>query len=256
MPVAKEAGLNETGLVVSGLTKVYPGRDEPVLDHVDLVVRPGETVVVMGPSGSGKSTLLRAIDRLVEPDAGEIFWNGVAIHRLKGEALRRYRRQVGYVFQQHSLFEQRTVLGNCTLAPCLWGDEPERSRQRAMAALARVGLADLAHRYPRELSGGERQRVAIARALTVNPKLLLWDEPTASLDPILVGEVMGCLLDLANSRSVAMLVVTHEVRFARRVADRLLFLERGRKVEEGPPGQLLEHPRSEVGRRFCQLLAA
>lgn len=242
------------GLVVKGLTKQFPGSRKPVLVDFDLTVAPGETVVIMGPSGSGKSTLLRAIDRLLEPDRGEIYWNGIPVHRLEGEELRRWRRQVGFVFQQHSLFERMTVLQNCLLGPRLAGVPGSLARERAQAALERVGLVHLSDRLPAQLSGGERQRVAIARALSMEPELMLWDEPTASLDPLLVGEVMECLADLAAEASCAMVVVTHEVRLAREIASRVMLMEGGRKVEEGEPGELFAHPRTELGRKYRQLV--
>ncbi|MBE3578037.1 MAG: amino acid ABC transporter ATP-binding protein [Limnochordales bacterium] len=243
------------GLMVRGLTKHFPGSSKPVLVDFNLAVAPGETVVIMGPSGAGKSTLLRVIDRLLEPDEGEVFWNGIPVHQLQGEQLRRWRRQVGFVFQQHSLFERMTVLENCLLGPRLAGIPEAQARERALAALARVGLAHLADRWPAQLSGGERQRVAIARALSMEPELMLWDEPTASLDPLLVGEVKQCLAALAAERSCAMLVVTHEVGFAWEIASRVVLMEAGRKVEEGEPGELFSHPRTELGRKYRQLIS-
>lgn len=238
------------GLLVRGLTKQFPGSRRPAVTDFDLSVLPGETVVVMGPSGSGKSTLLRAIDRLIEPDRGEIYWNGEAVHRLEGEALRRWRRQVGFVFQQHSLFESVTVLENCLLAPLLSGLPPAVARDRARNALARVGLLAQASRLPGELSGGERQRVAIARALAMEPALMLWDEPTASLDPLLVGEVVDCLTGLAREGRAAMVVVTHDVNLAVRIASRVILMDEGRKIEEGTPGEIFHSPRTELGRKY------
>lgn len=238
------------GLLVRGLTKQFPGSRRPAVTDFDLSVLPGETVVVMGPSGSGKSTLLRAIDRLIEPDRGEIYWNGEAVHRLEGEDLRRWRRQVGFVFQQHSLFESVTVLENCLLAPLLSGLPPALARDRARAALARVGLLAQASRLPGELSGGERQRVAIARALAMEPALMLWDEPTASLDPLLVGEVVDCLTGLAREGRAAMVVVTHDVNLAVRIASRVILMDEGRKIEEGTPGEIFHSPRTELGRKY------
>ncbi|HHV55013.1 MAG TPA: amino acid ABC transporter ATP-binding protein [Firmicutes bacterium] len=238
------------GLLVRGLTKQFPGSRRPAVTDFDLSVLPGETVVVMGPSGSGKSTLLRAIDRLIEPDRGEIYWNGEAVHRLEGEALRRWRRQVGFVFQQHSLFESVTVLENCLLAPLLSGLPPALARDRARNALARVGLLAQASRLPGELSGGERQRVAIARALAMEPALMLWDEPTASLDPLLVGEVVDCLTGLAREGRAAMVVVTHDVNLAVRIASRVILMDEGRKIEEGTPGEIFHSPRTELGRKY------
>ncbi|HLT58626.1 MAG TPA: amino acid ABC transporter ATP-binding protein [Limnochordales bacterium] len=226
------------------------------LAGVSLTVAPGETVVVMGPSGCGKSTLLRCINRLTDWDAGEIYFAGKPIGPMDGAAVRALRRQMGFVFQHFHLIERLTVLDNVLLGLVLGGMPRDEAEERARAALARVHLAGEEARRPAELSGGQRQRVAIARALALDPPLMLWDEPTAALDPILVAEVLEVMEDLARSKSTGMLVVTHEVGFALRAADRVVLLEEGAVVDEGPPEQVFGRPRTALAQRYARLLAS
>ncbi|WP_190089830.1 amino acid ABC transporter ATP-binding protein [Streptomyces melanogenes] len=230
-----------------------------VLRGIDLDVRAGEVTVVLGPSGSGKSTLLRTINHLEKVDRGSVSVDGTLIgYRRSGDKLYELRERevlkqrtgIGFVFQNFNLFPHLTVLENVTEAPVAALGRP---RKEAVAAaeklLARVGLADKAGAYPRQLSGGQQQRVAIARALALEPKLLLFDEPTSALDPELVGEVLDVIKDLAL-QGTTMIVVTHEIGFAREVADTVVFMDGGLIVEQGPPAEVLDHPRHERTRAF------
>ncbi|MGN5636876.1 amino acid ABC transporter ATP-binding protein [Streptomyces sp. AC154] len=230
-----------------------------VLDGVALTVRPGEVTVVLGPSGSGKSTLLRVINHLEKPEIGHVSVNGelIGVRRHRGRlkelserAILAQRGRIGFVFQNFNLFPHLTVLDNVAAAPVATGKltKPE-SRELARDLLDRVGLGDRAAAYPRQLSGGQQQRVAIARALALRPGVILFDEPTSALDPELVGEVLAVIKDLAGS-GTTLLVVTHEIGFAREVADRVVFMDGGRIVEQGPPEQVLDHPRHERTRDF------
>jgi cystine transport system ATP-binding protein len=224
-----------------------------VLRGVDRTVEAGTVTVLIGPSGSGKTTVLRALNALERPDAGTVRIGDVAVDfggpvTKKDEA--RLRAQSGMVFQNHNLFPHLTVLGNVTEGPVVVQKRPrEEARAEALALLDRVGLAAKADGYPYELSGGQQQRVGIARALAIRPRLMLFDEPTSALDPELVGEVLTVMKDLATE-GWTMVVVTHEMRFARQVADQVVFLDGGVVVEHGPPGELLEAPREERTRRF------
>ncbi len=225
------------------------------LAGISLVVSPGEIVVVTGPSGCGKSTLLRCIVRLVEPDSGTISFGGRDLRSLPYGELLRVRRKIGFVFQHSNLVGRLSALDNVALPLVGAGLPLDLARERARAALDRVGLDGSAvWRRPRELSGGERQRVGIARAMAPDPVLMLWDEPTASLDPVLVSEVLDVMDDLVTAGDAAMVIVTHEMRFARRVADRLVLLDAGTVVEEGKPQDVFESPRSEVGMKYRRLL--
>lgn len=228
--------------------------DRVALAGVTLSVAPGETVVVMGPSGCGKSTLLRCINRLIEPDAGDVIFAGRSIVAMDEAELRTVRREIGFVFQHFHLIERLSVLDNVALSLVMAGMSREEAEQRASAALERVHLSEEAHRFPRQLSGGQRQRAAIARALAPGPRLMLWDEPTAALDPVLVGEVLDVMEELARERSTSMLVVTHEVRFAAGAADRVVLMEKGRIVDEGTPERVFGQPRSRVARQYGRLL--
>ncbi len=225
-----------------------------VLRGVDLRVRTGEVAVILGPSGSGKSTLLRTINHLEKVDSGRISVDGSLVgyrrsgdklHELREREILKQRTHIGFVFQNFHLFPHLTVLENITEAPV---SALRRPRKTALAGartlLDRVGLADKADAYPRQLSGGQQQRVAIARALALEPKVLLFDEPTSALDPELVGEVLDVIKDLAH-QGTTMIVVTHEIGFAREVADTVVFMDGGRIVEQGPPGQVLDSPRHE-----------
>ncbi|NLL49398.1 MAG: amino acid ABC transporter ATP-binding protein [Firmicutes bacterium] len=224
------------------------------LDGANLKVSKGETVVIMGPSGCGKSTLIRCINRLTEPDSGRIILGGQDVLQLEGRALQELRRSVGFVFQQFNLIGRLTVLENVIFHLVLGGMDQEEAREKGRQVLAKVGLATAETRRPHELSGGQQQRVGIARALVTNPSIMLWDEPTASLDPILVGEVLEVMEELVRSTATTMVIVTHEVSFARRVAERIVFMDQGRVVEEGEPKELFEHPRSDIGRLYKKLL--
>ncbi|MET8944955.1 amino acid ABC transporter ATP-binding protein [Streptomyces sp. NPDC004542] len=230
-----------------------------VLDGVDLTVRPGEVTVVIGPSGSGKSTLLRVINHLEKPEVGHVSVGGELIGvKRNGERLKELgertilaqRSRIGFVFQNFNLFPHLTVLENVAAAPVATGTltRPE-ARELARELLTRVGLGDRSGAYPRQLSGGQQQRVAIARALALRPGIILFDEPTSALDPELVGEVLSVIKDLATS-GTTLVIVTHEIGFAREVADRIVFIDGGKIVEQGPPGQVLDSPRHERTRDF------
>jgi polar amino acid transport system ATP-binding protein len=240
-----------------GVTKSFgPNR---VLDDVDLELDEGTVTVILGPSGSGKSTLLRTINHLEKVDRGQVRVSGALIgyrqvgdrlHELPEREVLRQRSRIGFVFQGFNLFPHLTVLDNVVEAPV----SAQRRRREdvepeARALLERVGLADKATAYPRQLSGGQQQRVAIARALALQPDVILFDEPTSALDPELVGEVLAVIKELARD-GATLVVVTHEIGFAREVADTVVFLDGGRVVEQGPPGQVIDHPRHERTRAF------
>ncbi|QMU69481.1 amino acid ABC transporter ATP-binding protein [Streptacidiphilus sp. P02-A3a] len=230
-----------------------------VLDGIDLTVRPGQVAVIIGPSGSGKSTLLRAVNHLEKLDVGHVSINGELIGvRRQGDRLKELserailaqRGRIGFVFQNFNLFPHLTVLDNVVAAPVATGrrTKPE-AQELGLALLERVGLADKADAYPRQLSGGQQQRVAIARALALEPGVILFDEPTSALDPELVGEVLAVIKDLAAG-GTTLIVVTHEIGFAREVADLVVFMDGGRIVEQGPPAQVLDHPQHSRTREF------
>ncbi|MGQ5633784.1 MULTISPECIES: amino acid ABC transporter ATP-binding protein [unclassified Streptomyces] len=231
-----------------------------VLDGIDLTVRPGEVVAVIGPSGSGKSTLLRVVNHLEKPEIGHVSVGGelIGVKRAGGGRLKELserailaqRSRIGFVFQNFNLFPHLTVLDNVAAAPVATGRlTGAQARERARELLTRVGLGDRGDAYPRRLSGGQQQRVAIARALALRPGIILFDEPTSALDPELVGEVLSVIKDLATS-GTTLLIVTHEIGFAREVADRIVFLDGGRIVEQGPPSVVLDAPRHERTRDF------
>ena len=225
--------------------------DLHVLKDINLEVAPGEVLVIIGPSGSGKSTLIRTINRLEPIQEGRIVVNGVELNDdLRNiEAI---RREVGMVFQQFNLFPHMTVLENITLAPTKVRRIPkEEAEKKAMELLERVGIADQAKKYPAQLSGGQQQRAAIVRALAMEPKIMLFDEPTSALDPEMIGEVLDVMRELARS-GMTMLVVTHEMGFARDVADRVIFMDEGRIVEEGTPEEIFTSPKEERTRSFLQ----
>ena len=225
--------------------------DNLVLDGIDLEVASREVLVVIGPSGSGKSTLLRCVNLLEPVDSGRIFFEGEELTR-KGVSLPEVRQRIGIVFQQFNLFPHLTVMDNLTLAARRIRHRPRaEAEQRARELLARVGLTEKARSYPHQLSGGQQQRVAIARALVMRPHVMLFDEVTSALDPELVGEVLVVMRDLARD-GMTMLVVTHEMQFAREVGDRLIFMDEGRIVEEGKPLDVLDRPREERTRRFLR----
>ena len=222
--------------------------DHEVLKGINLHINPQEVVVIIGPSGSGKSTLLRCMNMLEEPTSGRVVVDGI---ELNGEAnINKAREEIGMVFQRFNLFPHMTVLQNITLAPMkvrkIAKEEAERT---AMELLGQVGLADKADAYPPQLSGGQQQRVAIARALAMKPKVMLFDEPTSALDPEMVKEVLEVMKSLAN-RGMTMAIVTHEMGFAREVGDRLLFVDEGQIIEQGPPKEVFDNPKEERTKLF------
>jgi len=220
-----------------------------VLRDINLSVNAGEVVVIIGPSGSGKSTLCRTINRLETIDSGRILVNGQPLPA-EGRALARLRSDVGMVFQSFNLFSHMTVLKNITLGPTKVLKIPRaQATLRGLELLERVRIADQAHKYPAQLSGGQQQRVAIARALAMNPKVLLFDEPTSALDPEMVQEVLDVMTDLARE-GMTMIVVTHEMGFARRAADRVVFMADGQIVEENTPNEFFTNPRTDRARDF------
>ncbi len=232
------------------LSKCFKGKIH-ALREVDIDIKKGEVVVIIGPSGSGKSTLLRSFNRLEEPTSGHIFFEGVDIMDRKTD-INKMREKMGMVFQQFNLFPQMTVLGNMTLAPIkLLGLSKADAEKNAMELLERVGLADRAESYPSQLSGGQKQRVAIVRALMMNPEMMLFDEPTSALDPEMVGEVLDVMKSLAKE-GMTMAVVTHEMGFAREVADRVVFMADGAIEEEGSPDEIFTNPKSERTKQFLQ----
>ena len=222
--------------------------DVEVLKGIDLTIKEKEVVVIIGPSGSGKSTLLRCMNYLEEPTSGKVSVDGIV---LDGEAnINKVREEVGMVFQRFNLFPHMTVLDNIMLAPIKGRHITKaEAEDTARKLLARVGLADKADAYPSQLSGGQQQRVAIARALAMKPKVMLFDEPTSALDPEMVGEVLDVMRKLAEE-GMTMVVVTHEMGFAREVGDRLLFVDDGRIIEQGDPKEVFEHPQEERTRLF------
>jgi glutamate transport system ATP-binding protein len=220
-----------------------------VLDHIDLAVARGEAIVVAGPSGSGKSTMLRCINALEAIDSGDITFDGHSIARA-GKSVYRLRADIGMVFQQFNLFPHKTVLQNITLGPVeVRSVSAREARARARELLERVGIPEKADAYPADLSGGQQQRVAIARALAMEPKLMLFDEPTSALDPEMIREVLDVMRDLARS-GMTMIVVTHEMGFAREVCDRIVFLDEGKIVEQAPPEDFFKAARSARARDF------
>ena len=222
--------------------------DVEVLKGIDLTIKEKEVVVIIGPSGSGKSTLLRCMNYLEEPTSGKVSVDGIV---LDGEAnINKVREEVGMVFQRFNLFPHMTVLDNIMLAPIkVRHSTKAEAEDTARKLLARVGLADKADAYPSQLSGGQQQRVAIARALAMKPKVMLFDEPTSALDPEMVGEVLDVMRKLAEE-GMTMVIVTHEMGFAREVGDRLLFVDDGRIIEQGDPKEVFEHPQEERTRLF------
>jgi ABC-type polar amino acid transport system ATPase subunit len=222
-----------------------------VLDGIDLSVAAGQVLVIIGPSGSGKSTLLRCINLLEPLDSGRIFFEGEEITR-RGVDVSAVRQRIGMVFQQFNLFPHIKVIDNLTLAARRIRRRPRREAEtRALELLAQVGLVEKAKQYPHQLSGGQQQRVAIARALMMEPHVMLFDEITSALDPELVGEVLVVMRDLARL-GMTMLVVTHEMQFAREVGDHIVFMDEGRIVEQGKPSEVLDRPKEERTRRFLR----
>ena len=236
----------ETLLKIENLTKEYEG--QKILDGINLEVKQGDVLVVVGPSGCGKSTLLWGINALEPIQGGTIKLQG------KGSKnITTLRQKIGMVFQSYELFPHLTVLDNITLAPVkVQKRDKAEAQKEAMELLARVGLADKAKNYPRQLSGGQKQRVAIVRALCMHPEILLFDEVTAALDPEMVREVLDVMLDLAK-QGKTMLIVTHEMQFAKAVADKVIFIDQGKIVEEAAPDKFFEHPETERAKQFLNV---
>ncbi len=236
-----------SAVVMEGVDKYYG--DFHALKNVNLTVARGEKIVLCGPSGSGKSTLIRCINQLEAVQKGRIVVDGIEL-TAGPKHVEEIRRDVGMVFQQFNLFPHMTVLQNCTLAPMkVRGASKADAEATARRFLARVRIPEQAEKYPAQLSGGQQQRVAIARALCMNPKIMLFDEPTSALDPEMVKEVLDTMIDLANE-GMTMMVVTHEMGFARQVADRVIFMDKGEIVEIGEPGTFFTSPKEERTRNF------
>ena len=231
------------------IKKYYKNGEIKALDDVSLEIKKGEVVVIIGPSGSGKSTMLRTLNLLEIPTEGKITYDGEDITDSKTN-INNYRMKVGMVFQHFNLFPHMSVLKNMTIAPTkLLKKDKEEAKNTAMELLKRVNLENRAEAYPSQLSGGQKQRVAIARALCMEPEVMLFDEPTSALDPEMVGEVLNVMKDLAR-QGMTMVVVTHEMGFAREGASRVIFMDEGKIIEEGTPEMVFEHPRSERTQSF------
>lgn len=238
---------NETLIKVENLQKAFG--EIQVLDGIDIEIKKGNVVVVIGPSGSGKSTFLRCLNLLEMPTGGSIFLDGTDITDPKVD-INVHRQKMGMVFQQFNLFPHMTILKNMSLAPIkLLGMSKEDAEAKAMELLERVGLADRAESYPNQLSGGQKQRVAIVRALCMNPDVMLFDEPTSALDPEMVGEVLEVMKDLAKS-GMTMVVVTHEMGFAKEVADTVVFIDDGKIQEQAPPDEFFANPKNPRTKDF------
>ena len=242
--------MNDNAIIsINGLKKHYNGGAVKALDGIDCEIRSGEVVVIIGPSGSGKSTLLRSLNLLEIPTEGTITFNGVDITDPKVN-INLHRQKMGMVFQHFNLFPNMNILKNMTVAPMtLLRKSKEEAEKKAMELLSRVGLADRAEAYPSQLSGGQKQRVAIVRALCMEPEVMLFDEPTSALDPEMVGEVLDVMKNLAEE-GMTMVVVTHEMGFAREIADRVIFMDEGVIVEENPPAEFFSNPQSDRAKDF------
>ncbi len=235
---------NDIIIRVQDLKKHYNGGEVKALDGVTTDIKRGEVVVIVGPSGSGKSTFLRSLNLLEMPTGGSIAFNGVDITDPKVD-INVHRQKMGMVFQHFNLFPHMTILGNMTIAPIkILKMSKKEAEEQAMRLLERVGLADRADAYPSQLSGGQKQRIAIVRALCMRPEVMLFDEPTSALDPEMVGEVLDVMKELA-AEGMTMAVVTHEMGFAKEVADRVIFMDGGQIIEEGTPKEIFENPKSE-----------
>ncbi len=233
---------NNVLISVQHLVKEYNHGSVHALNDCSLDIRKGEVVAVIGPSGSGKSTLLRSLNLLEQPTSGAIFFDGADL-AAKSVNIDLHRQKMGMVFQHFNLFPHKTVLQNITMAPVtLKKKTAAAAKEQALALLARIGLSDKANEYPNMLSGGQKQRIAIVRALAMDPEVMLFDEPTSALDPEMVGEVLDLMRDLARD-GMTMAVVTHEMGFAREVADRVVFMADGRILEEGAPADIFDHPK-------------
>ena len=231
-------------ITVNGVKKHYLGGAVKALDGVDLEIDKGEVVVIIGPSGSGKSTMLRSLNLLEIPTEGHIIFDGEDLTNPKLN-INRHRQKMGMVFQHFNLFPNMTILRNMTIAPIqLLKKTPQEAEQKALELLDAVGLKDRADSYPSQLSGGQKQRVAIVRALCMEPEVMLFDEPTSALDPEMVGEVLQVMQQLAND-GMTMVIVTHEMGFAKEVASRVIFMDEGRILEQGTPDEIFNHPKDQ-----------
>ena len=240
---------NETLIKVENLQKYYKGGEIKALDGINTEIKKGEVVVVIGPSGSGKSTFLRCLNLLEVPTGGSIFFEGTDITDEKTD-INIHRQKMGMVFQHFNLFPHMTILKNMTIAPMkLLKKSEKEATELAMTLLRRVGLEDRAYAYPSQLSGGQKQRIAIVRALCMEPEVMLFDEPTSALDPEMVGEVLEVMKQLAHD-NMTMVVVTHEMGFAKEVATRVMFMADGKQVEEGTPEEIFDHPKSDRLQHF------
>jgi polar amino acid transport system ATP-binding protein len=246
--------MNANSLIsVQNLKKYYLSGAVKALDDVSIEFEKGKVVVIIGPSGSGKSTLLRSLNLLEDPTEGHIFLEGTDILDAKTD-INLMRRKMGMVFQQFNLFPHMTILKNLTIAPIkLLKMSKEEAEKKAMELLKRVGLADRAEAYPAQLSGGQKQRVAIVRALCMSPEVMLFDEPTSALDPEMVGEVLDVMKELAKE-GMTMIVVTHEMGFAREVADEVVFMDEGQIIERGTPDEIFQTPKSDRLKSFLAKL--
>ena len=246
--------MNANSLIsVQNLKKYYLGGSVKALDDVSIEFEKGKVVVIIGPSGSGKSTLLRSLNLLEDPTEGHIFLEGTDILDAKTD-INLMRRKMGMVFQQFNLYPHMTILKNLTIAPIkLLKMSKEEAEKKAMELLKRVGLADRAEAYPAQLSGGQKQRVAIVRALCMSPEVMLFDEPTSALDPEMVGEVLDVMKELAKE-GMTMIVVTHEMGFAREVADEVVFMDEGQIIERGTPDEIFQTPKSDRLKSFLAKL--
>ena len=240
-------------LEVKNLQKRYDS--DIVLDDVNLSLKTGEIVAVMGPSGCGKSTFIRCLNRLIEPDEGEIYFQGEALHEANEKKMEELRLNMGFVFQHFNLIKRLTVKQNTALGLVKKGISLEKAYDKSLKALAKVGLEKYAETSVKNLSGGEKQRVGIARALVMEPDLILLDEPTASLDPILVQDVLEILEDISREKPErSMIIVTHQAAFARRVADRVLLMDQGKFIESGSPDKIFSYPTSWIGKKYKKIM--
>lgn len=237
---------------ISNLSKKFG--EVQAVDHISLTAKQGETIVLMGPSGCGKSTTIRMINRLIEPDEGNIFFDSIDITTLNVPQLLAMRKRIGFVFQHFNLIARLSAVENVMLGLIMGNVPRELAYKKAKIALSKVGLEKHLNKKPNVLSGGQQQRVAIARALVLEPELILWDEPTASLDPMLVREVLLIMEELAKYRSSTMLVVTHELSFALNVADKIILMDKGKIVETGATQDIFLNPSSEVGKDYKALI--
>ena len=243
--------MTEKLIEVKDLKKYYNGGEVKALDGISVDICKGDVIAVIGPSGGGKSTFLRSLNLLEKPTSGSILFDGVDITGKKVD-LPLHRQKMGMVFQHFNLFPHKTILQNLTMAPIRIRKMPKaEAEEKAMALLQRVGLADRADAYPAQLSGGQKQRVAIVRALAMEPEVMLFDEPTSALDPEMVGEVLEVMRELAVG-GMTMVVVTHEMGFAREVGSRVLFIDHGKLCEEGTPDEIFDHPKSPRLQSFLE----